>query len=352
LNSALDAVAQQELFGNRQKLKGLNNQFTISVRNDTVGTDFERYDAIGLDDAIIDPLTHERQFLAGVNFSGVLPTADHVSRFAICLEPIKEGKFGRCLLYGVTPAKIDVTSLGHGFCQPVPGDVRLSTVDFGGARMIWPTAPTSLGEQFAYVLLTGNGQATTGERISGELFTPLSGATRPEGSREPGSAIIRVWTTDPDNKLEDQTKNRYAITGVVPTDPLDLPAVQSFEIATDVRYRLARNHPIYVVESTSRNGTYKIDDPAGSVTWDAGTGRCTINVSNDTPIASVPDPASMAVPPDELVDGTILIPGGDRRIESDRYEVVLNYSTRTGDVHAWCSAVHDGSAYQINTLDC
>jgi hypothetical protein len=347
LNEAIEFARDAEVFGDRQNAKPLDGQFLISVRNDTVDTDFERFDAVGLEGALINPIENEIGFIGGINIGAIVPTFNHVSRFAIALEPIKPGRMGKALLYGITPALIDVVSLGHKFCQPVDGDVTLTTVDFGGARLIWPTAPTSLGEQFAYVLLTGSGQATTGERISGELYTPLAGATKPNGdSREPGSAVLRVWTTDPDNKLEDQTHNRYAITEVNPTDPLNLSAGQSFVIDTDVRFRLVQNQPIYVVESTSRDGTYRVEPVVDAVTWDAGTGKCTIKTSNA--IAVVLDPAP---PNDPIVDGVILIPGGDGRMPSDRYEMVLNYAGHTGNANSWCVAIHDGASYQVTYVD-
>jgi len=346
LNEAIDAVQQAELFGNRQDPRGLAGQFTISVRNDTDDDDFERFDAIGLEEVLIDPDDNEIGFVATMNLGGIVPTFNHVSRFAVCLEPIRPGRIGKALMYGLRPAKVDLTSLSHRFCQPVDGVKRLGSVDFGGARIIWPNAPTSLGEQFCYVLLTGNGQATTGEVIAGELVTPLAGATKPDGTtREPGSALLRVWSTDGDNRLEDQSQNRYDIIEVTPTDPADLPAGQSFVIEEDVRFRLIPEHPIQVVESTSRDGTYFVE----SVTWNplAGVaGETTIKTTNA--IAEVLDPNP---PNNPIVDGVILIPGGDGRKESDRYEVVLNYSTQPGDIHAWCVASHDGVGYTVSRID-
>lgn len=342
LNEAINASRDAEAFGARGGLLSGENQFLITVRNEEAVTDFERFAAVGLDEVLIDPDDNEHSFIGSVNLESRVPSDQHVSRFAITQQPIGHGMMGKALLYGITPAKVDIRSLQHEYAQPVDGDASLESVDFGGARIVWPTTLTSLGVQWCLVVLTGSGQAVTGERISGELETPLPSATQPaNGQREPGVALMRVWKTDPNNLLVDQSRNRYVITGVTPTDPANLPAGQSFEIAIDVRFRLIKHYPIQVVESTSRDGTYIVE----SVIWDSVNGVCTIQTQN--PIAEVLDINNTPV-----VDGTILIPGGARRIESDRYELVLNYGNRTAGRHTWCQATHDGAAYIVDHLDC
>lgn len=342
INEAIGEAHRREWFGNRSPPAEADRQFAVSVRN-TTDEVIDIYQAIGLEDPVIDPVANEAEFLSEVHFDGVEPTFNHVSRFGLTLEPIHPGDFGRCLLYGVSAAKVDFVSLDHRFCQPLDGSHQLTSVDFGCGRILWPTNPTSLGEQWAIVFMTGSGQATTGERVSGRLITPINASLGYAGhGREPGTGLLQVYKTDPDNKLRDQTRNRYTVTGVTPTDPADLPAGQSFQIGIDVRYRLVVNHPLQLIESTSRDGTYRVVELP---TWDPIDQVCTIKV--EPAIAEVLDPVTS----DPVVDGTLLIPGGGGRIPSDRFVMVENFSNESANANAWLQAVHDGIAYQMQVAN-
>lgn len=345
----------------------VNNQYLIDIRNETDEL-VERFSPLGLDEVVVAPTDDPAnpstiQFISEPVFKGVIPTFDHRSRFAILQEslqpaaaevldpvtgdvvtPAYDGMTGRALLYGITPARVDVKNLQHRFAQPKELNAEMQTVSFGGARVLWPPQFVSLGEQWTLLLLTGNGQATAGERISGRLETALTSArTFTAGRRSPETALMQVYAPDPDNSLETQERNRYEILGVTPTDPADPDIVPSFEIETDVRYRLVPHYPIQVVESTSRNGTYRVV----SVEWDEGAGRCTIEV--EQPIPEVLDPQP---PHDPVVDGTILIPGGDDRIPTQRWEIVESLANRAGRANAWCEAQHDGNAFNVTYVDC
>jgi hypothetical protein len=346
----------------------INQQYLIQVRNETDEL-IERFQPVGLEGVIVEPTDDEadaitQQFIADPVFEAVIPQFDHRSRFAILQEslqpgaaevldtngdvetPAFDGMTGRALLYGITPARIDVTNLQHRFAQPSAGAATLHTVNFGGARVLWPPQFTSLGEQWTLLLLTGNGQATAGEKISGELWTHLTPASNPlpgfGSGKEPGYAVLRVWSTDPDNTLETQTRHRYAVSDILPTDPLDLPAGQSFTVAQDMTPHIVQEHPFQIIESTQRNGTYHVE----SVTWDSGAGESTIVTREPIPV--VLDPITT----NPVIDGVVLVPGGDRRIPTDRFEMVISFGHQSAGPSAWCQASHDGNDFVIDYVNC
>jgi len=108
----------------------------ILVRNDT-GEDRALFDILGLDGPVYGPEDNEEGFKFRYALKGVASTAaDHAGNFAICLEPIADGKIGRCLVQGVTPVKLNVLRDDHGFADVVD-DGRLSTAPEGAAQVLW-----------------------------------------------------------------------------------------------------------------------------------------------------------------------------------------------------------------------
>ncbi|MBM4017419.1 MAG: hypothetical protein FJ288_03680 [Planctomycetes bacterium] len=108
----------------------------ILVRNDT-GEDRALFDILGLDGPVYAPPDNEEGFKFRYALKGVAPTAaDHAGNFAVCLEPIADGKIGRCLVQGVTPVKLNVLREDHGFADVVD-DGRLSSAPEGPAQVLW-----------------------------------------------------------------------------------------------------------------------------------------------------------------------------------------------------------------------
>jgi hypothetical protein len=51
------------------------------------------------------------------------------------------GEFGRALLVGVTPVKLEVDDADHAFADVTDGDaIKLTTADAGGAQILWKEA--------------------------------------------------------------------------------------------------------------------------------------------------------------------------------------------------------------------
>jgi len=108
----------------------------ILVRNDT-GEDRSLFDILGLAGPVYGPEDNEEGFKFRHALKGVAPTAaDHAGNFAICQEPIADGKIGRCLVQGVTPVKLNVLREDHGFADVVD-DGRLSSAPEGAAQVLW-----------------------------------------------------------------------------------------------------------------------------------------------------------------------------------------------------------------------
>ena len=115
------AHRQREQDQHRQARGHHQSADVVLVRNQS-GEDLERFDILGLDDPIVLPDDHDRQFFNRVSFIGVEPTQEHRGRFAVLLEPLKAGAIGHGLLSGVGVALVDVEDEQHRFADVAPPD--------------------------------------------------------------------------------------------------------------------------------------------------------------------------------------------------------------------------------------
>jgi len=143
-NTFIDAA--RDYLGRRQNQGGdpltePRQAGVILVRNDT-GEDRALFDTLGLDGPVYTPADNEEGFKFGYALKGIAPTAaDHAGNFAVCQEPIADGKIGRCLVQGVTPVKLNILREDHGFADVVD-DGRLSSAPEGAAQILWKEGGT------------------------------------------------------------------------------------------------------------------------------------------------------------------------------------------------------------------
>lgn len=121
----------------------LRDAVTILVRNDS-GSDLDPLSVVGLGAPVVTPTDNEDEFRENAALAASIPDADTDSgRFAILLEAVPAGEFGRALLAGVTAVKLQVADADHGFADVTDGDAsKLTTADAGGAQILWKEAGT------------------------------------------------------------------------------------------------------------------------------------------------------------------------------------------------------------------
>lgn len=124
----------------------------VKVQNDC-GADRDIGEILGLDDLIISPDDNFAECYRQRTFSGTTPAHDQRQRFGVLLEPIANGRVGRCCIWGDCIARIegDQTDGGavvggptnYGFAGVKPDSYVLHTAPDGGAQILWQTASTS-----------------------------------------------------------------------------------------------------------------------------------------------------------------------------------------------------------------
>jgi hypothetical protein len=154
--NALMDVAQREYGGAGSAGAGgaqvAGDHVVCRVLNNS-GAAVDRFAVLGVDDAAITYADNPNAFKSVPIISGVTPTVpDFVGYFIITLEPIRDGKIGRCLLAGLVPVQIAVANAGDEWADVKDDDAtQLQSGSAGAAQILWKESGT--GTKWAWVRL-------------------------------------------------------------------------------------------------------------------------------------------------------------------------------------------------------
>jgi hypothetical protein len=89
----------------------------------------------------IDPTSSEyaaSSFAQRPVFEGRTPQLETLSRFAVCLEPIKRLSFGRAIVGGTFACKVRVNDVNHHYAVALPGSTtQLQSTTCGPVWLAW-----------------------------------------------------------------------------------------------------------------------------------------------------------------------------------------------------------------------
>lgn len=139
----------------------------VLVRNDS-DDDIEPYHALAITGVLVQPDNEdqERTFHSRTPLTGEIATEESPSlSFALALQPIKPGDLGRCVLTGVTPARVFITNETDTTCELAPEETMLASTPMGGIPILWKEEGT--GEKWAVIEM---GQPSPG-RVTAILGT-------------------------------------------------------------------------------------------------------------------------------------------------------------------------------------
>ena len=208
----------------------------VLVRNDS-GSDLDRFEILGIDAPVIDPVDNEEAFKNRVAVSGVTPVIappeedppdedpedSHEGRFVVLAEPVKIGKIGRAFAAGVCPVKIDVADESQD-CRfaEIAEDLssNLEVNPSGSAAILWRAGGTGL--QWALVRLGNSSSAK-----SAILLVTLSqvGGTQGDGENP------ATWTYDVADALSGEPLES-AVSPVAEPHHWQRPSVGAMQPAT------------------------------------------------------------------------------------------------------------------------
>jgi hypothetical protein len=123
----------------------------VLVRNDSE-EEIEPYHALAIAGVLVEPGEddQERTFHRRTPLTGAIATEESPTlSFVVALQPIKPGKLGRCVLTGVTPARVLITNETDTTCELAAGETVLAGTPMGGIPILWKEAGT--GEKWAVI---------------------------------------------------------------------------------------------------------------------------------------------------------------------------------------------------------
>lgn len=117
----------------------------ILVKNDS-GQNQDRFAVLGLGDSVIDPQDNDESFKSRVALHADTPDRHTLEKFVILTEAISQDDFGRAMLSGVTPVKLDVLSENDTYASPTIDDASHLTTHSGAgpAEILWKEAGTGI----------------------------------------------------------------------------------------------------------------------------------------------------------------------------------------------------------------
>ncbi len=162
-NTFIDAArafrADQQNFGAEARLE-LRDRDVVLVKNQS-GTDRQRFDVLGIADALITPTNNLDEFQNRSPLTGVAPTiAEHVRRFVVLLEPVANGAIARAAIAGIVPVRLKVVYDWHQFAHIADGDSTHLVSDCVGFPVLWKDSAGNEdenGNHWALVKIGGPG---------------------------------------------------------------------------------------------------------------------------------------------------------------------------------------------------
>jgi len=142
----------------------------VLVRNDSDQT-IEPYHAMAITGVLVEPGDddQERTFYSRTPLTGEIATEDsRPLEFVLAMQAIKPGDLGRCVLTGVTPARVYITNELDTTCEIEPEETVLASRPMGGVQILWKE--DGVGEKWAVIEM--------GRPSSGRV-TAILGAAQP-----------------------------------------------------------------------------------------------------------------------------------------------------------------------------
>jgi hypothetical protein len=180
----------------------------VKVLNNT-GDDVDRYGILGLDEPIILPVDNLTSAIQEPTFNGVIPAAEHKDRFAIMLEPTKDGQIGRGYVSGVCWVQVDIRDVDHRAADAKVDEVAaLTSKGDGAVQILWKESDTeygySTGLQWAIVRFQTPGPKTTVAIATGTISRAMNVGAYGAPPRQYGTGSARIQTDD-GSQLHDST---------------------------------------------------------------------------------------------------------------------------------------------------
>ncbi|MGD9857773.1 MAG: hypothetical protein AB7U20_22750 [Planctomycetaceae bacterium] len=169
-NTFIDAARDfQNRTQNRQSTNSqeLRQTGTLLVKNGS-GQDRQRFEVLAIDRPIFLPSDNLWSFQDQVAVIGIVPDEEqHVGRFVVLLEPLRDGMIGRAVVSGVTPVRLNVLDEAHEWAELALFDNPPSKPHSDGMEIAVIVAAEHRSIEFIGRLEYGTKSLGQSQRVSG-----------------------------------------------------------------------------------------------------------------------------------------------------------------------------------------
>ena len=130
----------------------------ITIKN--TGLLLQAYSVVEITGIVFSPTGMSGAFQDTAAVTADIPSSNAVTTYAVTLEPIDAGKFGKAAASGIVPCRIDVSDASHKFAVAAQNSVRLASKNGGDSTIIWKESGTGL--KWALVRLGSGGGVVLG----------------------------------------------------------------------------------------------------------------------------------------------------------------------------------------------
>ena len=206
VDAAIDLRQRRSSFG-ACSLPGTGRQGIALVRN-LSGADQHQFAVLWLDNPAIrpdDPESEQRFRTAAPVFdvklhADITAANRHECRYAVLQEPLRAGRVGPAMLFGVTPMRLDVALEAHDHAEPDPSQpANLRSAWSGSCRILWKQPGTGLKWGVVHFPVSAAPRLLI-ENASGSTIHDGYACMSAAGAGEPWK--VRVKRPDGDSRLQ------------------------------------------------------------------------------------------------------------------------------------------------------
>jgi len=148
-------------------------QRQLRIRNDS-GGDLDQFSVLGITGVVFEQSDNSNEFKSNPTLKGTTPVlATDAGKFAVLIEPCKDGKFARCIVDGVTTALVDIIDTDDEYCDIADAQSdTLTSYGLASARIIHK--PSGIGDKWCVIQLgVRHGPATRyrGQQVGALLIS-------------------------------------------------------------------------------------------------------------------------------------------------------------------------------------
>jgi hypothetical protein len=145
----------------------------VMVQN-TTSDNIERYRAMFVDSAVVEPSDNSVEFQKRVVFTGLEPTGDSAGRWGVLIDSLTPGQIGRIAMIGVVTAWVNIVATTDTAVEAVAGSYVPNSGSAGSAELLYVAGgvgtASATGPQWTIIKIGGGSASIPAGQYEGMIF--------------------------------------------------------------------------------------------------------------------------------------------------------------------------------------